>query len=128
MNGGNSQPSMKILKDKFAEGKQQSNSEEQLESLRKIGRFRGVKIDRCACKACSKFAGQVFSFNEAPSLPVEGCDAPSCSCQYLGMPNRRNDSVRRSDKDRRESIRVQENQRSGCEQRSSVRVWKGYDF
>ena len=98
-----------------------------LETLKKSGRFLGVKIDRCACNACSRYAGEVFQFENVPALPVEGCDAESCSCQYLGVANRRNEPDKRSGRERRESIRLEEDRRSGNERRSGLKKWKGFD-
>lgn len=106
---------------------QLGTSREQLDSLKHSGRFLGVKIDRCDCSASSKLAGKVFTFDNAPPLPVTGCDTPSCKCQYLGVANRRQEPNRRSNRERRKSIRMEEDRRSGNERRKNINNWKGYD-
>ena len=89
---------------------------DQLDELRKNDRLYGVKIHRSDCKACSHLAGKVFSFESAPKLPVNGCDAPVCNCEYLGVPERRQKRERRSDRDRREAIRMSSEECSGLGQ------------
>jgi hypothetical protein len=70
---------------------------EQLQMLQKSKRFLGVQISTCGCRAASRFAGKFFTFRKAPQLPVKGCDAERCSCQYLGVTDRRRGLERRTD-------------------------------
>jgi len=47
-----------------------------------------------ACDAVRALADERFLPNEAPSLPVEGCDAAVCKCTYRHHADRR-DAPRR---------------------------------
>jgi len=82
----------------------------QLERLQKAGKFRGVHIGS-HCAASSQLAGREFSFESAPHLPVQGCDARVCECGYIGLPERRSVIDRRSGRDRRDSLRTDSNDR-----------------
>lgn len=101
-------------------------STNQLDELRQSGRFYGVQIHRSGCKACSYLAGKVFSFKNAPRLPVNGCDAPVCNCEYLGVIDPRQKSERRTGTDRRDAIRMSSDRRSGEDRRRESGKWKGY--
>lgn len=101
--------------------------QEQLHQLRKSRRFRGVQIHRCGCRASSRLAGIVFPFNRAPNLPVEGCDADNCSCQYLGVTSLRRGVDRRINSDRRTTERLKIDRRSGRDRRKGKDIWKGVD-
>ena len=100
---------------------------EQLEQLRKSRRFRGVQVHRCGCRASSQLAGIIFPFNQAPKLPIDGCDAKQCSCQYLGVTTLRRGIDRRSSNDRRSNERLTIDRRSGRDRRKGNDVWKGVD-
>lgn len=100
---------------------------EQLAELYKNKRFHGVQIHRCNCKAGSFLAGQVFTFKTVPCLPVEGCDAPACTCEYLGVTNRRWNADRRSGVDRRCEIRKSVDRRVIPDRRLKPDTWKGFD-
>ena len=103
---------------------------EQLLELQGSNRFLGVQIHQCGCRASSRLAGKVFSFKKAPSLPVEGCEASECHCQYMGVTDRRRGNDRR-----RLLFLVQENPkrkknsrlRKRVERRKGKDVWKGFD-
>jgi len=68
---------------------------EQLLELQDSKRFLGVQIHQCGCRASSRLAGKIFSFKKAPSLPVKGCEASECHCQYMGITERRRGNDRR---------------------------------
>jgi hypothetical protein len=91
----------------------------QLERLQKAGKFRGVHIGS-HCAASSQLAAREFSFESAPQLPVQGCDAHVCECGYIGLPERRSVIDRRSGRDRRESLRTDSNDRRGARPRRAV--------
>lgn len=100
---------------------------QQLYQLRENGCFYGVKVHGSSCKAGAKCAGLVFTFNEAPRLPLENCDVAACSCQYMGVPDRRQNVENRSGNDRRFSIRQTPDRRSNKDRRMSADTWKGFD-
>lgn len=91
----------------------------QLERLQQAGEFRGVHIGS-HCAASSQLAGREFSFEAAPHLPVQGCDARVCECGYIGLPERRSVIDRRSGRDRRESLRTDWNDRRAERPRRAV--------
>jgi hypothetical protein len=47
-----------------------------------------------ACDAVRRLQGLRFLSDEAPPLPVKGCDAPSCSCRYAHYEDRRQEDRR----------------------------------
>lgn len=75
-----------------------------LKKLRKGGSYWGVTIMHGKCGAVRPLIGKGFRFDEAPRLPVVGCDARRCSCEYKGLVHRRKDH-RRTRHDRREQVR-----------------------
>lgn len=81
-----------------------------LHRLRAAGTFRGVSIE-AHCAASSALAGCEFRFEDAPALPVSGCDSAVCKCTYIGLPERRMLINRRSGRDRRQSIRMESEER-----------------
>lgn len=99
----------------------------QLNRLRRSGRFHGVQIHRSSCKACSQLAGKIFSLQDAPKLPLRDCDAGECSCQYLGVSERRQLGERRSSRDRRANVRMSIDRRFIPDRRLTSDVWKGFD-
>lgn len=82
----------------------------QLFKLQKADRFRGVSVES-HCRASSMLAGREFSFESAPNLPVNGCEAAMCTCRFTGLPNRRTDPDRRTGHDRRRSLRMEDEER-----------------
>ncbi len=104
-----------------------TNHQNQLEKLHQSGRFFGVKIHRSSCKACSQLAGKFFSFKDAPKLPVVGCDASVCNCEYLGVTDPRKTTRRRSERDRRNDIRMSMERRFANDRRAKADKWKGFD-
>ncbi len=99
----------------------------QLDSLFQTGRFYGVQLHKSSCKACSQLAGRVFSFNNAPKLPLDGCDSAVCNCEYLGVVDPRRTIDRRSGGDRRVDIRMSVERRHEQDRRSQSDNWKGFD-
>ena len=104
--------------------------DEQLLDLKNSNRFLGVQIHQCGCRASSKLAGRIFSFKKAPSLPVKGCEASECHCQYMGITERRRGNDRR-----RLLFLVEDDQnskkngplRKRVERRKGKDIWKGLD-
>jgi hypothetical protein len=63
--------------------------------------FHSVSIqprEDCACPAIEALAGERFLSDEAPLLPVEGCDRPGdCRCTFVHYDDRRTNARRESD-------------------------------
>lgn len=55
--------------------------------------FHGVAVkpsEDCRCKAAAKLQGRRYLSDEAPSLPLAGCDTPhACRCVYEHFNDRR---------------------------------------
>jgi len=45
-------------------------------------RFTAV-LDSCTCAAAKAMEGQIFRQAEAPIIPLQGCDAETCRCNYV---------------------------------------------
>ena len=78
---------------------------EKLLKLAQSDTFYAVSITRCGCETSAKLAGKSFPFADAPSLPLKECTADTCTCEYQGMVNHRNNTDRRV-KTRRALIRM----------------------
>lgn len=118
---------------KWLFGSKQDSKNEQfqkclLDKLCQSGRFNGVQLHRSGCKACSRLAGRQYSFGEAPRLPVTGCDARKCNCEYLGVTDRRQNNGRRICRDRRRGIRLEHERRFMFDRRLKADRWKGFDL
>lgn len=98
-----------------------------LEKLRSNNLFWGVKICHPGCRAARELQDQLYTFDEAPQLPVPGCDSANCTCQYRGLRERRVRALRIHE-DRRDEVRFDKDhpeRRSPKERRRSDR-WKGH--
>ena len=60
-----------------------------LVELEQSGLYGSVVIASCSCDLSSKLSAQHFSFGHAPSLPLAGCTANKCTCEYQGIFDRR---------------------------------------
>jgi hypothetical protein len=76
-----------------------------LARLGKNGHYWGVTIRNGNCPAARRMAGRGFRLADAPSLPVPGCRAMRCTCNYTGLRERRS-KQRRSNRDRRSEARL----------------------
>ena len=100
---------------------------QELDRLRHSRQFWGVEIQHPGCDAARKLGDRKFSFDEAPSLPVEGCTAAQCSCLYAGLKEHRV-THRRTQQDRRENIRFdakKPDRRKLKDRRRHFDQWKG---
>jgi len=95
---------------------------EKLLKLAQSDSYYSVSITRCGCKVSSKLISQCFQFNDAPSLPLADCDSAKCTCEYLGMINRRR-VRRRSTIVRRKSVRMGSDRRN-TGRRKEETLWK----
>ena len=96
-----------------------------LQSLIDSGEYFGLTIDyvneaQC-CPRALYLKNEVFSFNNVPILPLDGCTKSTCRCKYIGLKNKRK-LHRRETIQRREKIRLEEtsDRRSHNDQRSNV--------
>ncbi len=104
-----------------------SSKEMALKKLRTGKQYWGVEILHGGCKASTALAGKHFPFEDAPALPLEGCEARSCPCQYKGLREHRS-YHRRVQEDRRESLRFdvkKPDRRSLKDRRRRFDQWKG---
>ena len=97
---------------------------EKLLKLAQSDTYYSVSITRCGCKASSKLISQCFQFKDAPSLPLADCSAANCTCEYLGVINRRR-FQRRSATVRRKSIRMGSDRRSAGRRKEEI-LWNHY--
>ena len=67
--------------------------------LEQSGKYGSVVIHNCGCELSSKLSAQHFSFGHAPPLPLKGCTASNCTCEYRGITDRRLADRRAADKE-----------------------------
>ena len=67
-----------------------------LEKLKANSMFWGVEIGQAGCQAAQALLGQQYTFDEAPQLPLQGCDSAMCTCQYKGLKDHRSKHRRKS--------------------------------
>ena len=94
----------RYLVPKLPSGSLRAPAKDQLERLLRSGRYRGVTVTT-RCQAAMAYADREYRFDEAPALPVSGCDSPICECGYTGLLERRVLRDRRSGNDRRAARR-----------------------
>lgn len=98
-----------------------------LEKLRHSGKFWGVQILQGGCKESTALAGKRFTFTDAPALPLEGCEAHICPCQYKGQIEHRS-YHRRTHEDRRDGLRFdvkKPDRRAMKDRRRQFDQWRG---
>jgi hypothetical protein len=84
------------------------NREEQLARLCGMQDcYYAVRVTRARCQPAIKLLDVIFSFADAPSLPLKDC-RESCTCQYQGVRNRRCGLRRLGLSDRRKNVREDE--------------------
>jgi len=98
-----------------------------LEKIRRDRRFLCVQIYRGSCRESAAAAGVTYSFRDVPRLPLKGCDAKVCTCQYRGVSDRRIGLDRRMKRDRRQISRLQLDRRIGRDRRPGKDIWRGHD-
>jgi hypothetical protein len=88
--------------------------------------FKGAAINPCddACPAAKALASRRYLVEEAPRLPLEGCDRiATCECKYHNYPDRRHDDERRNVYGSLSTVgeigMKARNKRSGMDRRSS---------
>ena len=73
-----------------------------LEKLKANSMFWGVEIGQAGCAAAQALLGQQYTFDEAPQLPLQGCDSAMCTCQYKGLKDHRSQHRRKRGEQRKE--------------------------
>jgi hypothetical protein len=101
-----------------------------MEKLRNNPLFWGVEMGQPGCEAAQALLGQQFTFDEAPQLPLEGCNSANCTCQFKGLKDRRK-FVRRQQEDRRATLRFDKDRppdRRSRKDRRRGNVWIDHDY
>lgn len=100
-----------------------------LEKLKANSMFWGVEIGQAGCPAAQALLGQQFTFEQAPQLPLEGCDSAMCSCQYKGLTDHRSQHRRKRGEQRKEVRFDNDNpdRRSRKDRRRGV-DWKDHSY
>ena len=91
-----------------------------IEKLKCNALFWGVQMDQPGCEAARAILDKQYTFDEAPEMPLEGCDAPTCTCLFRGLLDKRK-IHRRAGADRRTEIRFDENGKSDRRSRKDRR-------
>jgi len=102
-----------------------------LEKLRDNRLFWGVEMGQPGCEAAREILGQQFTFDDAPQLPLPGCNSPNCTCQFKGLTNRRKRGERRQQEDRRATLRFDKDRppdRRSRKDRRRGNVWIDHDY
>jgi len=84
-----------------------------------LDKFRGGMVfpQPDACEAVCKLRGKTFPEGQVPAVPVAGCFRQRCDCQVHVVVGRRRGS-RRTNSDRREDLRIDEERRLGQDRRA----------
>ena len=115
------------MKLSFLKKKKTLTREQRLQRIRQDPRFLGVQIYNGGCRASSARAGYVYSRRNVPRLPLPDCTAEECSCDYLGITDRRIGLDRRVRPDRRQIARMRLDRRIGRDRRRGKDIWRGHD-
>ena len=75
-----------------------------LDKLKNNPLFWGVEMGQPGCEAAMALLDRQFTFEDAPRLPLDGCDSAMCNCQFKGLKNRRTQH-RRKQHERRVEVR-----------------------
>ena len=100
-----------------------------IEKLRDNPLFWGVEMGQPGCEASQALLGRQFTFDEAPQLPLEGCNSANCTCQFKGLRDRRS-WVRRQQEDRRTTIRFDKDRpdRRSRKDRRRGNAWIDHEY
>lgn len=75
-----------------------------LDKLQKNPLFWGAEFSQAGCDAARALLGNQYIFDEAPELPLPGCDSAMCTCQFKGLKDNR-EKARRLHEERRDEVR-----------------------
>ncbi len=99
---------------------------DKLLKLAQSSSYYSVSITRTGCQASSKLINKSFLFQDAPALPLANCNAEKCTCEYLGLLNRR--KYQRRIRERRRFYRMNEDDRRQTGRRKDEEVWNHYSL
>ena len=99
---------------------------DKLLKLAQSNAYYSVSITRAGCQASSLLINKSFSFQDAPTLPLANCSAEKCTCEYLGLLNRR--KYQRRIKERRQSLRMGGEDRRQTGRRKDEALWNSYSI
>jgi hypothetical protein len=57
------------------------------------------------CAAANALHGRIYANDDAPPLPLSGCNCTLCECHYVDLSERRSQNERRSGHERRTAFR-----------------------
>jgi hypothetical protein len=98
---------------------------EKLLKLTQSKDYYSVSITRAGCPASCQLIGRTFLFQDVPALPLPNCKADKCTCEYLGVLNRR--KKERRQRERRKSLRMEEDRRQRG-RRKGEELWSCYSI
>jgi len=78
-----------------------------------------IRLGKSACGAAKALAEQRFLAKDAPHLPLEKCDAHSCTCAFAHYEDRRQEGRRAEDHERKSPPFEGHNARNGVPRRRS---------
>lgn len=96
---------------------------QKLLKLAQSNAYYSVSITRTGCKESSQLINKSFLFEDAPVLPLANCSADKCTCEYLGLLNRR--KSQRRIKERRRTFRMGEDRRQQGRRKDEA-LWNKY--
>jgi hypothetical protein len=83
---------------------------DRMEDLKRCGLYWGVSLrareNSPCCQQAQALLGQHFTLDQAPHLPLQGCDL-DCHCHYHPLLEQRDGKVRRVQHDRRNNLRYE---------------------
>jgi len=75
-----------------------------IDKLKNNPLFWGLQMGQPGCEAAMSILDRQYPFDSVPELPLPGCSAASCTCQFKGLVERRS-WHRRMIEDRRAVVR-----------------------
>jgi len=78
-----------------------------------------IRLGKHACEAAKALVEQRFLAKEAPRLPLQKCDAASCTCAFVHHEDRRQEGRRAEDYDKKSPPFEGHNARNGVPRRRS---------
>ena len=109
-----------------AEPKKAPTHKEVLFKLEQSKQYVTVSISRCGCAEASRLIGKSFSFSDVPLLPLTGCTASQCTCEYQGFSEQRH--MDRRSGERREALRMEDDRRKNHGRRKADSLWDNNIF
>ena len=86
-----------------------ANGQSAINKLKNNPMFWGMEMGQPGCESAMAILGRQYPFDSLPDLPLSGCSAASCTCQFKGLVERRT-RHRRMVEDRRAVVRFYKDQ------------------